>query len=267
MTFTNKTLVLTGAAGGMGQAIARTFGAAGAKIALLDRDATALDTRAGKLGQEGISVFPYVCDVTDTLQCTAAINRTVDHFGGIDILINNAGITHRSAFAETDIAVFRKVMEVNYFGSLHCAHAALPHLLKSQGAIVVISSISGFSPLLGRSGYSASKYALHGLFESLRSEISPQNVHVMMVCPGFTDTNINKNALAGDGQLNRHPRSTTGRIYAPETVANAIMQGLQKKKRTLVLSPIGKLAYAISRIFPGFYERRMAKKLRHEIER
>ncbi len=267
MNFANQTIILTGAAGGMGQAIARRFGAAGAKIALLDRDEAALKETAAQLKEEGISNWPCVCDVTDAEQCTLAINQTVSRFGGVDILVNNAGITHRSAFAETELAVFRRVMEVNYFGSLYCAHAALPHLLKSKGSIVIISSISGFSPLLGRSGYSASKYALHGLFESLRSEVAPKGVHIMMVCPGFTDTNINKNALAGDGQLNQHPRSTTGKIYSPETVADAILEGLRKKKRTLVLSPIGKLAYAISRIFPGFYEKRMAMKLRHEIER
>ncbi len=263
-TLFGKVVAITGATGGMGRAFCRQFGRAGAKIGMLDLSESALAEFAAVLAAEGIESHPQVCDVTDISACDKAIANIESRFGGLDILINNAGITHRSLFAETDISVFRRVMEVNYFGTLHCTLAALPYLIESRGMIIAISSIAGFSPLLGRSGYSASKYALHGLLESLRAELVDQGVRVMMVCPGFTATGIEKNALAGDGTRTTRPRSTAGKIYPPETVADAVLRGALKNKKRLVLSRVGKLAYWISRVFPDYYEKAMTKRLRHE---
>jgi NAD(P)-dependent dehydrogenase (short-subunit alcohol dehydrogenase family) len=267
MAFKNKTVVITGATGGMGRALCRRFGRAGAKIALLDLYREPLEPFAKELEQAGIQTLALPYDVTNERACRAAMQKAIESFGGIDVLINNAGITHRSAFAKTQMRVFRQVMEVNFFGALHCTQAALPALLASRGMIIVMSSIAGFSPLFGRSGYSASKHALHGLFESLRTELSDKGVRVMMVCPGFTATNIEKNALDGDGRPTTHPRSTTGRIATPEEVAEAIYRGAEKNKRLLVLSRVGKLAYFVSRFFPAYYERAMAKRLRQELGR
>jgi len=267
MDFQNKTVVITGATGGMGRALCRRFGGAGAKIALLDLHRETLGAFAPELNQTGIQTLAFECDVTDEQACQIAIQKIVETFGSIDVLINNAGITQRSAFEKTQTAVFRKVMEVNFFGTLHCTKAALPALIKNQGLIIVMSSIAGFSPLYGRSGYSASKYALHGLFESLRSELQAKGVRVMMVCPGFTATDIEKNALDGDGRPTTHPRSITGKIATPDEVAEAIYRAALRNKRLLVLSTVGKLAYLISRFFPAYYERVMKKKLRQELER
>lgn len=267
MRFHDKVVVVTGATGGMGRALCRRFGAASAKIALLDLHQEPLETFARELNQTGRQTLVLPCDVTNAQTCQAAMQQIVETFGGIDVLINNAGVTHRSAFEKTQMQVFRRVMEVNFFGALHCTQAALPALLKSKGMIIIMSSIAGFSPLYGRSGYSASKHALHGLFESLRTELKARGVRVMMVCPGFTATNIEKNALDGDGRPTTHPRSTTGKIAAPEHVADAIYRAAVKNKRLLVLSRIGKLAYLISRFFPAYYERVMTKRLRQELER
>jgi NAD(P)-dependent dehydrogenase (short-subunit alcohol dehydrogenase family) len=267
MSFQNKVVVITGAAGGMGRALCRRFGRAGAKLGLLDLKQTEVESFARELEQAGIAAMGLACDVTDERACQTAVQKIVKKFGGLDVLINNAGITHRSAFEKTQMQTFRKVMEVNFFGALHCTHAALPHLQKSRGMIIVMSSIAGFSPLFGRSGYSASKFALHGMFESLRTELREQGVHVMMVCPGFTATNIEKNALDGDGRPTTHPRSTTGKIAPPEEVAEAIYRGALRNKRLLVLSTVGKLAYLVSRFFPAYYERVMMRRLWHELER
>jgi len=267
MDFANKTVVITGATGGMGRALCRRFGRAGAKIALLDLHRETLDVFARELNQTGIQTLALPCDVTNEPACESAIQHIIATFGGIDALINNAGITQRSAFEKTQIGVFRKVMEVNFFGALHCTKAALPELIKNQGRIIVMSSIAGFSPLYGRSGYSASKYALHGLFESLRAELKAKDVRVLMVCPGFTATDIEKNALGGDGRPTTHPRSTTGKIAVPEEVAEAIYRAALRNKRLLVLSTVGKLAYFVSRFFPAYYERVMTKRLRQELER
>jgi len=260
-----KVVVITGAAGGMGTALARRFAAAGARLGLLDLHQERLHELEASLQEADTEVVAVPCDVTDAGAVAAAVQTILDTFGRLDVLINNAGITHRSAFADTQISVFRKVMEVNFFGALHCTKAALPHLLQSRGTIVVISSIAGFSPLFGRSGYAASKYALHGLFESLRCELRQQGVHVLMVCPGFTATGIENNALGADGKPVERPRSTTGRIARPEEVAEAVFRGVVKKKERIVLSSVGKLAYWISRLAPSFYERAMTQKLRHEL--
>ena len=263
----NKVVAITGAIGGMGSAMARRFGLAGAEICLLDLYWRDIDAFARDLKDDGIEAFGTVCDVTDSSACEAAMQAIREKYGRIDILVNNAGITHRSAFAHTKAEVIRRVMEVNFFGALHCTQAALPALIESRGLIIVMSSICGFSPLFGRTGYAASKHALHGLFESLRTELQESGVRVMMVCPGFTDTNITQHALNGDGSLTSHPCSSTGRIATPQEVAGAIYRGAITGRRLLVLSTVGKLAYLISRLSPALYEKMMAKRLRQELER
>jgi short-subunit dehydrogenase len=167
---------------------------------------------------------------------------------------------------DTDISVFEKVMAVNFFGSLYCTKAAIKSLIQRKGLIIVNESIAGFGPLLGRTGYSASKHALHGLFTSLRTEIRKTGAHVMIVCPGFVKTNLQTRALGCDGGITTHPQSRVGGQETPENVAEAIYKGALKRKHLLVLTPLGKMGYWISRIFPILYERMMARKLRAELE-
>ena len=206
-SFERKVVVVTGAAGGIGRALCFRFGRAGAHIAALDQDAAGSETLAQELAEAGIEAAAYVCDVTDADQCRETMRGVEEQFGGIDLLINNAGITQRSLFAKTEISVYQKVMAVNFFGSLYCTKAALDSLIARKGMIIVTSSVAGFTPLLGRSGYAASKHALHGLFETLRCELASQGVRVMIVCPGFTATNIERNALDGSGRPNPRPQS------------------------------------------------------------
>jgi NAD(P)-dependent dehydrogenase (short-subunit alcohol dehydrogenase family) len=207
------------------------------------------------------------CDVSDEASCRSAMEQAVSFLGGVDVLINNAGITHRSAFAQTDGEVFRQVMGVNFFGALYCTQAALPSLMERDGQIIVVSSIAGFAPLLGRTGYAASKHALHGLFDSLRTELFDDGVDVFIVCPGFTRTGITTAALDGDGSATKHPQSTMGRISEPDEVAEAVFKSAQKNRRLLVLSPVGKLTRAITRVAPGLYEKLMARSMKKELER
>ena len=155
------------------------------------------------------------CDVSHQDACTTAIGQVLDHFGGIDVLVTNAGITQRSAFVDTDIAVFEKVMAVNFFGSLYCTKAAIHSLIERKGLIIVNESIAGIAPLLGRTGYSASKHALHGLFTSLRTEIRETGAHVMVVCPGFVETNLQTRAMGGDGRVTQQPQSRVGGQQTP----------------------------------------------------
>ncbi len=254
-------VAITGAASGIGRALARRYARSGARLGLLDRDAAGLDALAAELAERETEVHAVACDVTRWDDCKSAIDSILDSFGGIDVLINNAGITHVSSFADTDVDVVRRVMDVNFFGALYCTRAALASLVARRGLVVVLSSVAGFSPLAGRCAYSASKHALHGLFETLRSEQRESGLGVMMVCPGFTRTRIEAHALGGDGRALQAPRSVYGRQADPDEVAEAIFRAALRRRRLLVLSPVGKLSYAVSRVWPALFERMMSRRV------
>ncbi len=220
-----------------------------------------MQSLAAELTQLGMPAWSRRCDVTSTEECASALAAVCEEMGGVDVLVNNAGQTHLSHFADTDVDVLRKVMDVNFFGAANCTKAALPSLIERRGQIVVLSSVAGFAPLGGRCGYAASKHALHGLFESMRAELQPKGVHVMMVCPGFTDTGIGRNALGGDGGPATAKRTTTGTPAPPERVAEAIYRGVLRRRRMLVLSAVGKASRLVSRLAPSLYERLMARAL------
>lgn len=265
--FQGRVVVVTGAAGGIGRALAERFARAGAHLALLDLDGAAAGALADALAGPSQPCEGFACDVADEEDCRRTLAQVIERFGGIDVLACNAGITQRSLFADTDVAVFRKVMDVNLFGSLHCAKAALASLVERRGLIVVTSSIAGIAPLYERSGYAASKHALHGLFESLRAELSGTGTDVMMVCPGFTATGIGKAALDGRGRPASHAQSTVGSVATPESVAEAVFHGAARSRRLLVLTTVGKTTALLSRLLPSVYERLMTRSIRREIAR
>ena len=170
-SFAGAVVMITGAGGGLGRALALRFAAAGARIAALDRDPAGLDATRSELESRGVECLALTCDVTDAVACSGAVAATVARFGSLDVLVANAGISHRSAFAATGLDVIRRVMEVNFFGAVNCTAAALPQLLASRGLVIAVSSVAGFTPLVARTGYSASKHAMHGFFDSLRAEV------------------------------------------------------------------------------------------------
>lgn len=262
--FKDKVVAITGAASGIGLALAHKFAREGAAIALIDMDQTALESCEQAFIESGCRAMAVPCNVTDPSMCTSTIQKVIDHFGGIDILVNNAGITQRSRFADTRVEVFRKVMEVNFFGSLYCTKAALDSLIERRGMIIVNESVAGVTPLLGRTGYSASKHALHGLFTSLRCELRDKGVHVLIVCPGFIKTNLQTRALGADGKVTDRPQSRVGKQSTPESAAEEIFKAAVKKKHLLILTFIGKLGYWVSRVAPVLYEKMMTKKISAE---
>ncbi len=259
--FYRKVVVITGATGGIGRALAQRFARARSRLALIDLDEQQLASLSYRLEKMGVEARGYACDITDQNKIREIINVIIHHYGGIDVLINNAGITHRSLFVDTELDVFKQVMEVNYFGALNCTKCALESLIQRRGHIITMSSMAGFAPQFLRSGYSASKYALHGLFESLRTELARDSVKVMIVCPGFTATDMNRNALRGDGGVVASSFSLFGRIASPVEVAESIFKGAQHCKKLLVLSNVGKTARVAARLFPTYFERRIAKLL------
>lgn len=266
-SFKKKIVVVTGAASGIGASISRKFAQEGATIGMLDKDGKGVRAAATELVAAGMNAIGLPCDVSQEAQCTLAIRQVIDRYGGIDVLVNNAGITQRSAFIETRLSVYREVMEVNFFGSLYCTKSAIDSLIERRGMIIIIESIAGLAPLLGRTAYCASKHALHGLFTSLRSEMRASGVHVMIVCPGFVKTNLQLRALDGDGRITAHPQSRVGKQDSPDRIAEAVYKGGLKQKKMLILSPIGKLTYWISRITPVLFERIMTRQLKEELMR
>lgn len=265
-SFAGATVMVTGAGGGLGRAIASKFAQSGAHIVAFDRDAAGVAALRGELEAGGRACLGLPGDVTDPAACDAAVAAAIERFGSLDVLVANAGISHRSGFADTELAVIRRVMDVNFFGAVNCTKAALPHLLGSRGLVIVISSVAGFSPLIARTGYAASKHALHGFFESLRTEVRPQGVDVMMVCPSFIATRIDRNALGGDGGPVRHGQVVVGPQQDADAVAGQILRGAAQGRRLLRIGRTAQLAWWVSRLAPGIYDSIMARRLRAELE-
>ncbi|MES2936253.1 MAG: SDR family oxidoreductase [Pseudomonadota bacterium] len=262
--FGNAVVVVTGAAGGLGRSLCLRFARDGARIAALDRDDAALRCLAAELQAVGCESLCIPCDVADEQACADAMRQVVEGFGGIDLLVNNAGIAHRSAFAATRCEVIRRVMAVNFFGAVHCTQAALGSLRASRGMVVAVSSVAGFSPLVARTGYAASKHALHGFFDSLRTELADDGVDVLLVCPSFIATGIDRAALGGDGRPARHARATTGAQASPGDVADAVFEAASRRQRLLLFGATAYLAWWISRLAPGLYAALMRRRLRGE---
>ncbi len=256
-----QVVVITGAAGGIGSALARRFAADGARLALLDLELDRLEPLAGELSSGGVDALPIVCDVTSPAACMQAIEQVVTQLGGVDVLVANAGITHLGRFADTDVAVIERVMDVNFFGSVNITKAALPSLVGRRGRIVVMSSVAGIAPLATRTGYSASKHALHGFFESLRTELTGVGVSVTIVCPSFVRTGIGDRALGGDGARPTIERTQIGTPAEPDELADVIVAAVERRRRLVLPFRDARRAALVARFAPRVYDRIMIRRL------
>lgn len=256
----NKVVIITGASSGIGKALAINLANKKAKVVLAARSLEKLESISKMIENQGGESLPIKTDVSKKEDCKNLIEETISKFGKIDVLINNAGITMFSKFENIkDPDIFRKIMDVNYFGSVYCTFYALPYLKKSKGMIITISSLTGKGGVPTRTGYSASKHALVGFFDSLRIELMEYNVSVMLVFPGFVKSNIRENALNQDGKIAGKSHINEEKAMSAEKCAEIIVKGIEKKKREIVMTLKGKLGVWLKLIYPSLVDR-IAKK-------
>lgn len=254
MIFKDKVVIITGATSGIGEACAEVFGRQGAKIVITGRNPQKLEQTALKLRSQDIEVLSILADAGSEADNQRMASETLAHYGRIDILINNAGISMRALFQDLDLEVFRKVMDTNFWGTVYATKFCLPAILESRGSIIGISSINGYRGTPARTAYTASKYAMNGFFESLRTEVMKKGVHVLVVAPGFTSSNIRNSALTADGSSQGESPRDESKMMTSEEVAEHILKATLKRKRDIVLTSQGRLAVFLNKWMPGILD-------------
>ncbi len=257
-------VIITGASSGIGEACAYAFADAGYAIVLAARSKEKLDNVCLKIKNKNVAVVAVVTDVSVETDCANLIATAVNTFGSIDVLINNAGISMRALFNSLDLTVIKQVMDINFWGMIYCTKYALPYILKNQGSVIGISSVAGFVGLPGRTGYSASKFAMHGFLNALRSENTANNLHVGIVAPGYTASNIRNTALNKTGKSQAESPFDEGKLMPAETVAYEILKCVKQRKNLVVLTTQGKLAFWLNKFFPNLVDRLTYNTIRKE---
>lgn len=251
--FKGKVVAITGGSDGIGRALIELLLPAGASVATCARNQDKLYDL--QVANSGKPLHCVVADVSNYNDCKLFIESTKKQFGHIDILINNAGISMRSLLKDAEIEVIKKVMEINFFGTVYCTKIALDSIIERKGTIVGVSSIAGYRGLPGRSGYSASKFALNGWLEAVRTELLEDGVNVMWVCPGFTKSNIRNAALNEKAQAQGESPLDESSLMTAETCAAHILNAIEKKKRTLILTARGKQTVWLNKLFPSWADK------------
>lgn len=251
----NKVVLITGGSSGIGKALAFQFGKEGAKIAITGRNENNLNQVVSQLNAAGISALGIVADAASENDSFKVVEKVISTFGQLDVLINNAGISMRALFNDCDVKVLKEVMDINFYGTVYATKAALPHILKTKGSIIGISSIAGYRGLPGRTGYSASKFAMNGFLEALRTELLYSGVNVLTASPGFTSSNIRNTALNAEGKAQSESPLDEGNIMSAEEVALHIYNATVARKRTIVLTSQGKLTVFLSKWLPGVLDK------------
>lgn len=255
--FTDKVILVTGGTDGIGKALVNALMRQGAKVVACGRNYDKLyqlqTVYAGK------PLLALSADVRNESDCKQLVAQTIKNYGKIDVLINNAGISMRALFSETSLETLHKVMDTNFWGAVYCTKYALPYLINQKGTVVGISSIAGYRGLPGRSGYSASKFALQGWMEAIRTELMDSGVNVMWVCPGYTRSNIRNAALNKNSEPQGETPLNENFLMSPEECASHILTAIEKRKRTLVLTRQGKETVLLNRFLPSFADKMVHK--------
>ncbi len=249
-----KVVIITGASSGIGEALARRFHAEGANLVLGARRIDKLKSLGNELGSPEIVAIET--DVTKEEDCRRLIDRAVERYGRIDVLVNNAGISMRALFEEVDLEVLHRLMDVNFWGTVYCTKYALPWLLESKGTVAGIISVAGHVGLPGRTGYAASKFAVRGFLDTLRIENIKKGLHVLVVAPGFTSSEVRLSALNAQGRQQGETPRDESKMMSAETCANYIFKAVKKRKRSLVLTfAEGKLTVFLGKWWPSLLDK------------
>ncbi len=251
----NKIVIITGASSGIGEACAYAFAKQGAKVVLAARSIDKLNHVKQHCEALGAQALLVKCDVSLEDDCKNLINQTVAQFKTIDVLINNAGISMRALFADLDLAVLKQVMDINFWGTVYCTKYAMPYLLAQKGSVIGISSVAGFKGLPGRTGYSASKFAMEGFMESLRIENLKTGLHVGVMRPGYTASNIRNAALNKDAKSQAESPFDESKLMSAEAVADYILNMIATKKAEQVLTLQGKLSFLLQKFVPRILDK------------
>jgi short-subunit dehydrogenase len=246
--FQDKVVVVTGGTDGIGKALVEELLQSGAKVATCGRNHDKLYRLQSAYPSSPLHTM--VADVSSENDCRRFIETTIKFYGGVDIIINNAGISMRALLKDASTEVLRKIMDINFFGAVYCTKYALPSIIQRKGTIVGVSSIAGYRGLPGRSGYSASKHALQGWLEAIKTELLHDGVHVMWVCPGFTTSNIRNAALDKNAKAHGESKMDEGSMMPADECARHILNAVRKKKRTIVLTFTGKRTVFMNKFFP-----------------
>ena len=256
----DKVVVVTGGSSGIGKALVAASLEHGAKVAVCARNLEKLEG----LFTPSENLFCFKADVSVEQDCSSFITATIQRWGGIDVLINNAGISMRALFEDVDLSVIKELMDVNFWGTVYTTKYALPAVLQRKGVVVGVSSIAGYRGLPGRTGYSASKFAMQGFLEALRTELLYSGAHVMWVAPGFTASNIRNVARSSDGSAQAETPLDEKKLMTAEECAHIIIKGVEHRKRTIIMTRQGKLAVWLNKLLPALADRLVYKHFLNE---
>ncbi len=261
--FAGKVVVVTGASQGIGLALVRALARQGPRLVLAARDAQRLEQVANECRAAGAHALAVPTDVASFDACRALIDRAAAHYGGIDVLVNNAGIGMIARFDEVDdLEAYERLMRVNYLSCVHLTHRALPHLKRSRGLVAVVASLAGLTGVPTRTAYAASKHAAIGFFDSLRVELIGSGVDVTIVAPDFVVSEIHRRALGPDGKPLGQTPMQEARIMSAERCAELIVDALEKRRRLAILSARGRFGRFVRLIAPRVIDRIALKAVR-----
>ncbi len=259
-----RVVIITGASSGIGEAMAREYASAGARVVMGARSKERLDAIAAEIRATGGEAVTYGVDVTRPEECKKLIDTAIRAFGRIDVLICNAGLSMRAIFDDVELDVLHRLMDVNFWGTVNCCKYALPYLQQTHGSIVGISSVAGLHGLPGRTGYSASKYAMTGFLETLRIENLKKGLHVMVACPGFTASNVRFSALTADGSQQGETPRDESKMMTAEEVAHIVARGIRRRQRLCLMEWEGRATHFVKKFAPAFLDRMFYKVMARE---
>lgn len=256
-----KTVWITGASSGIGEALAYAFSELSYHVILSARRPKELQRVKDNCSKNaaGVSIVPL--DLANHSEIEQIAQAVIEEHQRVDVLINNGGISQRSRVLETSIETEKRIMDVNFFGTIVLTKSVLPYMVaQKSGHIIVISSLTGKFGTALRSSYAASKHALHGYFDSLRSEVWTDNVKVLLVCPGFVKTQISINALLGDGQKQNQMDTGQANGMLPQQVAQKIIRAMRKNKEEIVVGRGEVIGVYLKRFFPKIFSNMIKKR-------